>query len=185
LQLGTQLWLFYTDANNASVRTCRMADNYTELHATPQSTTIITGDREAPLPIYRNGVFFLITSSSNYYDGASSFNISYIISQGAHPATGWPAIANLAAYAAVKTDLFAVDPVGTPHNGQPTAAFMFGNQLVYMGDFFNATQLYDSKYVFSPLTFPTNTTVVAGVPTSWFPTGGGSAGGSYSGIISD
>lgn len=154
-QYNNELWLIYTDVTNGSVNTCRMADNFLELHATPQHTTIILGDREAPVLFRRNSIWYLITSSSNYYDSTSTFNVSYLMANGGdNPAEApWPSVGDLGEYAVFKRDLYPYDPVDTYFNAQPTAVVRNGNAFFYMSDWWNPAELYDSRYVFYPLFF--------------------------------
>lgn len=163
------LWLVYTDGSNASVRICRLNSSFTDFHATPQHTTIITGDREAPQMVKVSSTRrFLITSSSNYYDGTASFDPSWITHSNASPASGWPSIANLTAYNSAKTGLFASDPVSTDYNGQPASVLKLGEgRFMYLSDRWSATELYASRYVWVPLTFPTESTMRATTPTEF------------------
>lgn len=164
-----KLWFVSAVNGNTSVQLFRMADDYLGPHATPEYTTIITGDREAPVLFHWNGRWYLITSSSNYYDATATFNVSFITSTAAEPTSGFPAIADLTAYAAAKTDLFAADPVGTDFNAQPAFVLKQGNAVLYFADHWRPDALYDSRINVHQLTQPTSSTIRAGIPTTYNP----------------
>lgn len=157
---GTTAYIVWT--TNVVVKISALASNYQSL--TGAVTTIMTADREAPI-LFKNGsTWYLITSGSNYYDADSTFSVSYITSSAL--LSGWPSIANLTQYNSAKTDLFASDPVGGDFNGQPTSLIQIGSRFIYLADHWDATQLYDSRYVFVPLTF-TGATLQASTPSEW------------------
>ena len=166
------LWLCYTDGSNTSVRICRLNSSFTDVHATPQHTTIITGDRESPQMVKVSSTRrFLITGSANYYDGTATFDPSYLTASNLSPTAGWPSIANLTAYNNAKTALFASDPVSTDYNGQPASVLNFGNgQMLYLSDRWSASELYTSRYVWVPLTITSESTIRATTPTAHNPT---------------
>lgn len=157
---GSTAYIVWT--TNVVVKISALTANYQSL--TGSVTTIMTADREAPILFKYGSLWYLITSGSNYYDADSTFSVSYITSSAL--LSGWPSIANLTAYNAVKTDLFASDPVGGNFNGQPTSLVKIGERFIYLADHWDATQLYNSRYVFLPLSF-NGTTLSATTPAEW------------------
>lgn len=167
LEAEGDCWVVYTNEANTSCRIARMNAAFTDLHATPQHTTIIGADREAPIMLKIGTRRFLITSDANAYDYTSTFDVKYLVQNGEGPATGWPSIPDMTAFDAVARTLFAADPVNTAYNGQPTHVIRYGDGMIFMGDKWDPVTLYNSRYVFLPLVQPTNSTLRALVPTSF------------------
>lgn len=183
LESDGDCWVVYTNEANTSCRISRLNSDFTALHATPQHTTIIGADREAPV-MFKIGSGssarrFLITSDANAYDYTSTFDVKYLTQTGSDPASGWPSSANMAAFDAAAFELFASDPVNTDLASQPTDVIQLGSQYIYVGDHWDPVTLYNSRSVFLPLVID-GAAISATLLEEWnLPVEGG--GGFYSG----
>ncbi len=158
---GTK-YVVYTDGNQATVKLSRLSSN--GLTTDGNIITVVNISREAPVLFKRNGVYFLITSVSNYYNSAATYDVAYITSSGPTPLSGWPD------WSTSRSDLFASDPTPTLFNAQPMWVMPVPgapNEFIYIADRWVYEPLADSRPVWLPLHFPTNSTVVAQTPEKW------------------
>jgi hypothetical protein len=178
---GANAYLIWT--TNTVVKAQALTSNFQEL--TGAVTTIITGDREGIAVFDHNGYLHLVTSSSNYYDADSTFGVRVVSKLGLNPLTGWASMTVGTTFESNSYTLFAADPVGGNFNGQPTSIVRIGDSYVYLADHWDATELYDSRYVFLPLTFIGASTVRASIPASFdlsYVIGGSGGGKGLGGI---
>jgi chitobiase/beta-hexosaminidase-like protein len=119
--------------------------------------------REGMLLFWRLGTYFIVSSVSNYYNSALTFDVEYQTNTGTSPLSTSPAWSGLTAF-------YASDPVGTVDNGQPTSVLnLGGDNWLYQSDHWNNTDLQSSTRVWYMLNFPTSTSVAppSPLPTSW------------------
>ena len=122
---------------------------------------ILHANREATSMFKRNGVYFMSNAITNYYDSiTSSFGVQYMTCSGAGcPAGGtWSGLSNL----------FSPVPANnTDYNVPISSVFQVpGRQdgFIGIGYFFSPADLYASRPVWVPLTFPASTSVLGSAP---------------------
>jgi len=135
---------FLSAANeNADLHLYRLTNDYTGIASLVQKIWV-GQKREAPALMKRNGVYFLITSGTSGWD---------------------PNQARYGTATSLSGTWSSTQPVGngTTFDSQPT--FILPSEgsrttsFLYMGDRWMDPDYKDSKYVWLPLTFPTNNTV--------------------------
>ncbi|WP_030267186.1 RICIN domain-containing protein [Streptomyces sp. NRRL B-24484] len=161
--------------NNADLHIYRLTADYTGISAQVQS--LWNGQyREAPAMFKRNGVYFLLTSgATGWWPNQQKYATATSISG------PWTALADAGDRTAYGSQTAFVLPV------QGTA----GTSYLYMGDRWGDSiggKVKDSQYVWLPLSFPTNTTMVL----PWYPqiaidtaagTLNGAGGGPYYNLV--
>jgi hypothetical protein len=143
---------------NGTTKIWKLASDYKGVTGSP----VIGPGLEGFAFFKRMGCYMVIAdNTANYYDSTSTYNINYYTNCAATPLLGsW----------STATALFSVDPVGTQYNGQPFGVFKIPSKTdcyMYMGDFWLKTNLYGSRRVYLPLTFPTTTSISISEPASW------------------
>ncbi len=157
-QEGTAAYLVYENGPNTTEYVSPLASDYLTTTGSPTTPNPVgTTGREAPVIIKNGSTYFWVTSTLNYYHEDLTFDLKY--------GTRADLTGRFSALAA----LFASDPLGTIYNGQPSDIISIPGRtgFLYMSDRWSHTWLYDSRYVWLPLTFPTSTTVRALTPASW------------------
>ncbi len=155
-------YVIYTDGNQATVRIARLSPD--GLTSDGTFITAINYSREAPVLFKRNGIYFLITSVSNYYNSDQTYDVAYITSSASTPLSGWPD------FASNRVDLFSYNITPTLFNAQPMQVMLVPgttNEFMYLADRWVYEPLADSRPVWLPLHFPNNTTAVALTPDKW------------------
>lgn len=116
--------------------------------------------REGILIFKRKSTYFIVHGAADFYGDDPDWDLRYIVSTGATPiADAWTEGPGSA--------VFSVNPEGTQFNGQATHVFKCPNtpteKWVLMLDDYagpgTTADLYLSRYVWQPITFPTNTTM--------------------------
>jgi hypothetical protein len=149
-------YIIYTDGTQTYTYVSQLAAYF--FSTTGSAVQINSSAREAPVLFRRGAVYFWISSTSNYYDSTSTYDIKY--ATGTSP-TG-PYTTPVA--------LFASDPVSTNYNGQPECVYQVQGKVdgfVLTLDRWDATELYASRKVILPLTFPTDSTLAVATPATW------------------
>lgn len=157
-QDGTSAWLVYTEGTNTDTYASPLAADYLSTTGSPVKINPASPPRrEAPALFKRGSQVFWISSSTNYYDSTSTFELR------------WGTRTDLSGTFATLSALFASEPTATIYNGQSTCVLPIPGRdgYMYMSDRWNKNVLYSSRYVWLPLTFPTSTSVQASVPAAW------------------
>jgi hypothetical protein len=159
---GTAYVAYVTQSGGSQgpITISRLAGDYQS--STGKSVKGLAAGQEAPVLFKRNGVYFLITSGSNYYDSVDyAFGLRYVVCASCSTPLGSWGIG-------IGSALFSPPPgAGQPYNGQTSSVLIVpGRRDAYMllTDFFNPTALYNSRQAWTPLTFPTATTVQGSTP---------------------
>jgi beta-galactosidase len=181
---GTAYTVF-TNETQTNMNIFQLSSDY--LTATGGGILVNAGlGREGHAPFKRNGVYFMINSRGNYYDSNGlTFDLKYQTSTTGMLGT-WSALS--AAFPAPSETL------GTDYNVQPTQVIKVGKSWMLIADYWvggpddnpPTNQLYHSRQVWLPITFPTSTTLEIGRPAEWgyeFDRVGLMGGGIGSGII--
>jgi hypothetical protein len=134
---------------NADLHVYRLTSDYTGIAAQVQK--LWAGkSREAPAMFKRNGVYFLLTS------GATGWAPNQQMYATATSITGtWSGLQNIGDSTTFRSQTAYVLPVQGTN----------GTSYLYMGDRWGNSMggmVNDSRYVWAPLTFPTNTTMTMG-----------------------
>jgi Glycosyl hydrolases family 43/Chitobiase/beta-hexosaminidase C-terminal domain len=149
-----------TGTSQGPITISQLAGDYQS--STGKSVKGLATGQEAPVLFKRSGVYFLITSGSDYYDSVDyPFSLRYTLcAQCSTPLGSWGMGSGPA--------LFSPQPgAGQPYNGQTSSLVIVpGRRDAYMllTDFFDPTSLYNSRQTWVPLTFPTATTVQGRTP---------------------
>lgn len=149
-------YVFYTIGGHSAMSISQLSSDFLSTTGAlihPSWTT----QREGGVMWKNNGVYFLLTSKLNAYDSTSEMDQEYETSS-----------SPLGTYSS-ESPLFATDPLGTNYNGQSSATFNVNGTWLYMSEYWipGTPQFGNSFEVWLPLTYPTSTIVVAGIPASW------------------
>lgn len=135
---------FLSAANeNADLHLYRLTDDYTGIASLVQKIWV-GQHREAPALMKRNGVYFLLTSGTSGWDPNQARYGTATSLAGAWSAT--QAVGNGTTFDSQSTFIL-------PIQGSQTTSYL------YLGDRWLDPNYQDSKYVWLPLTFPSNNTM--------------------------
>jgi hypothetical protein len=155
-------YVVYVDGTQNTQHISKLSANY--LSSTGQSIITPAGGREAPVIVKRGGTYFLVASETNYYDSTTgTFQLMYWTC----PSCATP----LGSWNTNYSFLFSPVPsANQPYNCQTSAVLNILSRqdaFLLLCDFFNPTELYDSRQSWTPLTFPTSTTVRGTASPLW------------------
>jgi len=155
-------YVAYVTGTQGSITISRLRGDYQG--TTGASLTGLAAGTEAPMLWKRQGKYFLMSSSTNYYNSVSgTFNLRYITC----PACSSPLGAWNTSYAYV---LSPVPSANQPYNCQSSAVLNLvarQDALLLLCDFYNPTSLYSSRQSWVPISFPTSSTAQGLTLTSW------------------
>jgi len=152
-------YVIYVIGNQGSVTISQLSPDCQG--TTGASVTGLVPGREAPVLLKHGSAYFLVSSSTNYYNSTSgTFNLDYITCSSCDTPLGQ--------WSNQRKNLFPSEPTaGQPYNTQTASLLKVGGRkdaYILLTDFYNPSSLYDSRQTWIPLVFPTGTTMTGSSP---------------------
>jgi hypothetical protein len=152
-------YVVYVTGSQGSVTISQLSPDY--LGSTGISVGGLIPGREAPVLFKHESAYFLISSSTNYYNSVTgTFNLDYIVCASCESPLGQ--------WSTARKNLFSSEPgAGQPYNTQTASLLrVAGRRDAYllMTDYYNPSSLYDSRQTWIPLAFPAATSVEGATP---------------------
>ncbi len=130
--------VYQANSGSFSIYISELASDYLTTLGT--EVEIVALNVEGPALCKIGSTYILGFGDGNYYDSAgTTFNQRYRTSTSL--TSGWSTIRNL----------FTTDPVGSDYNAQLTQLLPFNDGLIFLGDFWLASDIYGSRDVWLPV----------------------------------